>query len=126
MSFPQELFTTQSMLTLGGATAGTVVVCNGLQAAFNFNPKWLALAVSLAIALVGAFGLSDSSGHYVSTGFIAVLNGFLIYCTALGANTVVVSRGTAAPSSAVRARGADEAALPSPSVDKRRFTSPWI
>lgn len=43
MTIPKELFTPESMLTLTGAAGITFVVCNALQSALNFNPRWLAL-----------------------------------------------------------------------------------
>jgi len=53
---PKEFLTLQSMLTLSGGAAGaTFVVCNGLQTAFNFNPRWLALAVAQVVVLIGTF-----------------------------------------------------------------------
>ncbi len=50
MDIPKEFFTAASMLTLAGATGATVIVTNGLQRAFNFNPIWLALLIAQAIA----------------------------------------------------------------------------
>ena len=55
MEIPKEFFTVQSMVTLTGATGATFIVCNGLQKAFNFNPKWLALAVAISISFFGVF-----------------------------------------------------------------------
>ncbi|HZU29048.1 MAG TPA: hypothetical protein VFA04_26225 [Bryobacteraceae bacterium] len=50
-SLPNQFFTDQSFFTVAGASAIVFVVCNSIQAAFNFNPRWLALAVSDVIAL---------------------------------------------------------------------------
>jgi hypothetical protein len=58
MEVPSEFFTLQSMLTLSGATTATYVISNGLQHAFNYNPKWLALAIALAISLFGVHCIS--------------------------------------------------------------------
>lgn len=85
MAIPSEFFTLQSMLTLSGATGATFVVANGCQRAFNFNPKWLALVIAMIISLAGVY-LSDGGG---SDYFVGVINGFLIYCTAAGATSVV-------------------------------------
>ena len=55
-----EFFTIQSMLTLTGATGATFVVANGLQKAFNFNPRWsIAQAISLFGVLTTGKGAAD-------------------------------------------------------------------
>src|SRR5690242_13593888 len=98
---PKEFFTLQSMLTLSGATGATFVVCNGLQTAFNFNPRWLALGVAQVIVLTGTY-LSGGSGVDF---FIGVINGFLVFCTAAGATHAAAgprAKGRAA------ARGAED------------------
>ena len=116
---PKEFFTLQSMLTLSGATGATFVVCNGLQKAFNFNPKWLALGVAQVIVLTGTF-LSGGTGVDF---FVGVINGFLVFCTAAGATQA--GGGRQGRSRAI-ARGADDAANPQLTLDKRRFLTPWF
>jgi hypothetical protein len=119
---PTEFFTMQSMLTLAGATGATFVVANGLQRAFDFSPKWLALAIAEAISLVGVFtSISDGESWGFSDLFVGVINGFLIYCTAAGGTHMLGSDG---PSEAI-ARGAADAAQPH-AGSKRRFLSPWF
>ncbi len=51
MDVPKEFFTLQSMLTLSGATGATFVIANGLQRAFDFNPRWLVLLIAEIICL---------------------------------------------------------------------------
>jgi hypothetical protein len=114
---PKEFFTLQSMLTLSGATGATFVICNGLQTAFNFNPRWLALAVAQLIVLIGTHLSGGSGVDY----FIAVINGFLVFCTAAGA-THAASGG----SGQAIARSAGDAANPQPGRVRRRFLSPWF
>ncbi len=46
MDLPNEFFTAESMFTMSGATGVTFVVSNGLQRAFNFNPRWLAFVIA--------------------------------------------------------------------------------
>jgi hypothetical protein len=53
MGVPKDFFTIQSVVTLSGVTGTTFVVCNGLQRAFDFNPKWLGLAVAQVLVLLG-------------------------------------------------------------------------
>jgi hypothetical protein len=109
MPVPQEFFTAQSMTTLAGATGITYVVANGCQAAFGFNPKWLALAIAMVVCLVGA--AASGSVHSVVDVLVAIFDGFLVFMTARG--------GSASPQGA-RALAANE-----PKPQKRRFASPW-
>lgn len=121
-ALPNEFFTFQSMLTLTGATGAVYVICNGLQRAFNFNPKWLALAIAEAIALIGTQQTGGTGIDY----FVAVVNGFLIYCTAAGASAMggrraaAVRRGADEPASAAAAR------LPQRPTDRRGFFESWF
>ena len=116
---PNEFFTLQSMLTLTGATGIVFVVANGLKVAFDFNPKWLGLALSELIAVLGVV---FSGGHGLDY-FIGVINGFLIFSAAAGVSSM---GGSAAPSS--KGMVADAGALrkgETPSR-KRRFFSSWF
>jgi hypothetical protein len=81
MSLPREFFTPESMLTLAGASGSTFVVCNSLQKAFDFNPRWLALAVAQIIVLAGT---ASSGANSVSDYLVGTVNGFLVYLTAAG------------------------------------------
>jgi hypothetical protein len=78
---PGEFFTWGSLGTLGGATFGTLLISNGIQSAFNYNPRWLALFVAEIICLATAF--YSSTGGW-DTYIIAVVNGFLVYSSAVG------------------------------------------
>lgn len=118
VALPPELFTPQSMFTLAGATAATFVVANGLQQAFNFNPRWLGLAIAQVISFYGVFSNQGGGSDY----FIAMVNGFLIYCAATGA-TQMASRPN--PDSAI-ARGGDRNASRSAVPTRRTFFSPWF
>ena len=124
MALPSELFTAQSMLTLGGATAATVVICNSLQASLNFNPKWLALLIAQAISFYGTFTQPD---FQPSNLFVAMMNGFLIYCTATGTAAVISSGANASPGGAPAvARDASSSPYPQAMQTKRRFRTPWF
>ena len=82
---PGELFTAASIITLTGATGAVYVICGALQRAFDFNPKWLALAISVVIALAGAHA---TQSHHLVNYLVALVNGCLIFCTATGVNNV--------------------------------------
>jgi len=111
VSIPKEFFTLQSMLTLTGATGATYVIANGCQSAFNFNPRWLALAIAQAISLFGVHATQGSGSDY----FVGVVNGFLIYCTAAGATSI-----TGRPSRSTSRETAGGAA------PKRTFFQSWF
>ena len=76
-----DLFTLESLATLAGSTGATFAVTNGLGMAFNFARKWLGLAVAQVICIAIVYFTGGSGSDY----FVAVLNGFLVFCAAAGA-----------------------------------------
>ena len=114
LQIPGDLFTLQSMVTLTGATGAVYVTCNSLQRAFNFNPRWLALLVAELISLFGTY----VNAKYPSDYFVGVINGFLIYCTAVGAVQITASRTDSAAPMAPDSSGLKTA--------KRTLRSPWF
>lgn len=119
MPIPPEYFTPQSILTLTGATGAVYVVCAGLQRAFDFNPRWLALALSVVLALVGAH---STQPHLAATYFVAIVNGFLIYCTALGVNASLAPPATPQ----VVPKGQVAGQLQPPPAYRRTLRSRWV
>lgn len=121
MADVNDFFTLESMLTLTGATGATVVISNSLQIVLNKSPRWLALAVAQFISLGTLF---FSKGAIASDYFIAFINGFLVYSTAVGAS--VFTNGAPAGGN-MQARGAEEATAPvATSSPKRTFFSSWF
>jgi hypothetical protein len=102
----QDLFTLATLGTSAGATAATLVVGNTLQSVFNLSAKWLSFAMAeLIMILVVVFtSATDISGY-----FLAILIGCLVYCSAVGLNTMT-SRPL--PSEPPVARSAGGAGLP--------------
>jgi hypothetical protein len=122
MELPKDFYTIQSMLTLSGSTGATFFVCNGLQQAFDFNPKWLALLVAQAIVLTGVYVSGERSPIDY---FIGIVNGFLVFCSAAGA-TSALGKG---PQGAAVARGempAADAINPQIHRPGRTFLSSWF
>ncbi len=117
---PNEFFTIQSMLTLTGATGVVYVVSNSLQRVFDFNPKWLALLIAQIIAIVGVF-MSQNVG--IGDIFVGVVNGFLIYSTAVGANQI-----TARNSNDVGIVRSMQWSMPyiRTETNKRKFNTKWF
>lgn len=118
MQLPREFFTPESMITLAGAAGATFVVCNGLQKAFNFNPRWLALVIAQAIVLIGT---AASGGTRVIDYLVGVINGFLVFLTAAGGT----SAATGGSGTQVIARGATASSANTVPA-KRTFTTPWF
>lgn len=96
-----------------------VVVGNTLQSVFNLSAKWLTLFVAEAIVLLVAVftHTSELSGY-----FVAILNGCLVYSSAVGLNTMTSKPPPSEPPSA---RSADEAGLPPRPDVHRSFFSRW-
>jgi hypothetical protein len=115
----QELITLTTLGTFAGATAATLVLGNTLQSVFNLSAKWLTLLLAEAIViLVAVFNhTSELSGY-----FIAVLNGCLVYSSAIGLNTMTSKQP---PSEPPAARSAEEAGLPPRRTIRRDFFSRW-
>jgi len=124
---PPEFFTAHSMTTLLGATGIVVAICGGIQSAFNYNPRWLGLAISILVTVIGTILSKAETGamQYV----IGVLNGFLVYASSSGATQVIGSR-TNAPGAKTNVDppplpGGAKAASHHPKPFKRGFFSPW-
>jgi hypothetical protein len=125
VNVPTDFFTVGTMITLSGATGATFVVCNGLQKAFNFNPRWLALAVAQLIVLVGVYSIGKRE---LLDYFVGVINGFLVFCSAAGATGVLAGGGGTAGNDAVARGPTDARRSAEPQLDRtrRRFLSSWF
>lgn len=117
MAIPQEFFTPASMLTLTGTAGATVLVCNGMQRALNFNPRWLGLAIGEALSFYGTYVTAPQIT--LTEVIVALVNGFLIFATASGVTGIGGSaqRRSKAQKST---RGAKDDAR------QRGFWSPWF
>jgi hypothetical protein len=110
-----QLFTTDSLLTLQGSAAAAWLVPNVLGAIFPI-PDRLRAAFALLIALGLSFyaaTLGESEG--VTTWLVALLNGFLIAGSALGFNQATKPREAApaaVPSSVPKKAPAPAAPVP--------------
>lgn len=116
-----QFFTLESMVTLTGATGATLVVSNALQQVLNKNPKWMALLVAQIISLATIYFSGATLG---SDYFIATVNGFLIYSSAIGASTFT----NGAPNPAAFTERGDQPVANSVNVNapRRSFLTPWL
>src|SRR4051812_26806854 len=86
----QQLFTWENLLTLGGSVLAVVVVTNSIQSIARMSQtvtRILALLIAMLTQLVAARYAAGAGGQ---KWIIAVLNGFLVYSSALGLNQTVV------------------------------------
>jgi hypothetical protein len=120
VEIPKEFFTAQSMLTLAGATGAVYAACNALQAAFNFNPRWLGFVFAEVIAGIGVYATGGSGLDYV----IGFFNGCLIFTSAAGAVAIAGQRDGVRVPGVLPPHGRRGVAPPRP--PKRSFFSPWF
>jgi len=88
MEFPKEFFTTNTLFTLSGSSVAVWIITSVIGDLMGINQKfkkWIGLILSLILALLGVTLLEDRPWL---TWLVAVVNGFLIYLTAVGVNTV--------------------------------------
>ena len=78
---PEQFFTPESMFTLAGATAITMIITNSMQHVFNFNPKCFGFVIAFFISIAGVIIIGD---HTVVAYFTGVINGFFIYANSAG------------------------------------------
>jgi thiol:disulfide interchange protein len=125
MEIPKEFYTTATLYTLTGSATAVWIITSVIGYVIELKDgkklkKWLGLILSLALALIGASQLPDrTSGTWV----VAVVNGFLIYLTAVGANTIVGQGGEIPPGGGPPAPVRETAAKRR--KDRGGFTERW-
>lgn len=88
-----EFFTRESVLTFAGASGATLILTNTVRKLFRLETVWVPFAISLVLAFVIA-GSTDALGGFLDV-VLAILNGCLLFCTALGLQEGVVASATA-------------------------------
>lgn len=123
-------FTAQTVLSFGSSTLVVFVICNALQHAFSFNPRWLAFVLSQVIAMAATY----ASSHFgLTSTIVGFVNGCLVYCTSIGATQIThaavagggTPRGDRPPGDAGNAAPSSSSVPPS-SGNKRTFSTPWF
>jgi hypothetical protein len=112
MELPKEFFTPQSATTLTGAASITYVVSGAIQSAFKFNPRWFALLIAMIVAQLGVWYMKGGLPEYL----FGLLNGCLIYLTAVGMSAV---------SGKSSSRGARRDLFAAPPEQRGFFSSWW-
>ncbi len=102
MQPPTEFFSHSTILTLAGASGAVYVVTSAIQHAMNYNPRWLALLLSIVLGIGGAAALQ---APMLVDYMVGLVNGCLIYFTTVGINSIsakpspggMVSKGVGKP-----------------------------
>jgi hypothetical protein len=115
MAQQDTLFAVQNFSTLAGSSAAVFIVSNAIQRAFDFNPKWLALAISEVVVIFATY-IGNPSENVEAYG-LAILNGCLVYCTAVGGAAIA-----GAPQRVGNARGLELGIR----VGRRGFFTSWF
>jgi hypothetical protein len=112
---PTEFFTRDSIFTFTGITGATFVIANGIQTAFDWNPKWLALLLAEILCLLGVYIRGTQGSVDMADYALGFVNGFLVFCTVAGATTGASKVAGPGTSQVVDRGGA-----------KRGFFTPWF
>jgi hypothetical protein len=122
LTVQNDFFTIGTLATFAGATGATTIIANGIQRAFNLNPRWLALSISELICVGVVFFTHRQAPPEVllhpSDYFVAVVNGFLVFATAAGTTSIGSATGLTASRGS---RGTRKAA-----AMNRHFFTPWF
>ena len=122
MAIPQDFYTTATLFSLSGSASAVWIITSLIgyllesKASKKFK-KWFGLILSITLSLLGATLVKEQQPL---TWLVAVVNGFLIYITAIGANTITAKAATAGGSRKrpVRETSADKA-------ERGNFTETW-
>jgi uncharacterized membrane protein YqgA involved in biofilm formation len=109
MGLPNDFYTISSLFTLSGSSMAIWIITSVLGDLFKRRikketKKWIALALSFVFSLLGATLLTDRN---LLVWVVAIVNGFFIYFTAIGLNTLTSQESTRRASS-IRKTSADE------------------
>jgi hypothetical protein len=89
MQSPNDFYTSGTLFTLLGSSSATWLITSVLSDIFGYKikkyKKLIALIISIGLTLLGA---SLSTDRSFSAWIIAIINGFLVYATSVGVNTV--------------------------------------
>jgi|GEM_PF-2071289 len=120
-----DFLTLGTLGTLAGSSATVYMVCGTLQSVFNWNPKWLALLLSIIISIFIAIATTSELAAWIKYS-IAVLNGFLIFATATGAN-VMRAAAVIPPGNGGAGRSANQQTINHPIIKvARTFSTSWF
>lgn len=85
MELPDQLFSTASLASVGGATVIVTVVTNALRQLTSAPAKWIAFITAL---LISSLVVVLNDARLWHDWILAFFNACLVFCTALGLNEV--------------------------------------
>jgi hypothetical protein len=99
-----DFFTSQSLGTFAGASTATVVVSNTLRKLLRRNWILIPFLVALALSCVAA-AVTKAFGSALDV-VVVLINGCLLFCTALGLEETIVDVTTPRETGAPKAQAA--------------------
>src|SRR5437870_12597014 len=85
---PTEFITYSTLTTLGGSAFVVWMAGGVIQNVFDFNPRWLAVAIAILVSVLISLKKKKKK---IPDYALAVVNGMLIYFTAIGFNSFTTS-----------------------------------
>ncbi len=122
MEIPTEFIRIESLSTPLACATAIYVICGSFQAAFKFNPKWLAFSLSIILSLSIHIFLEKSDINIIVKILFGFLNGCVIYMTMLGFNTIS-NKGESRQEGV--AGGFYGSQSDNQQIFRRKFNSPW-
>jgi len=124
MKLPEDFFTAATLFTLTGLATAVWIITSVIGYLFQSQniqnlKKWIGLILSLGFVILGASLIEEKN---TLTWVVAVVNGFLVYLTAVGINTVVSAR----PATRETRRPATRDARVDEGETRRGFRGRWL
>jgi hypothetical protein len=124
------LLTPSSLATLGGLATAVVIIVDSVHSATGWTSTWFGFVLALLLALVVEFSLGQPSVDRprVARLALALINGCLVFTTALGGNQVgnrIVAESQPAPQVAQPTITLHRSASTSRAAD-RPFFHDWL
>jgi hypothetical protein len=98
-----SFFTIQSVGTLAGASAAVVFVSNTYRILTKSNSVVPPFIISIIVSFVGAY--ESGAWFGITEMFLVILNGCLLFCSALGVQETTVNLANRPPPGTVQAQG---------------------
>lgn len=82
--------TPATLTTLGGLATAVLIIVDSVHSATGWTSAWFGLVLAITLTLVVEFALSDATANRprVARAALALINGCLVFTTALGGNQV--------------------------------------
>jgi hypothetical protein len=110
-----DFLTIKALGTFTGASTATVVVGNTLRYVLRKDIAWLPLVIAICFAALQS-GVVGADWATFGTYLLIVLNGMLLFCTALGANQTLLAIAHPEDSGRVKVQGRA----------RLNWLSPWL